>query len=402
MQAPGSAWRPREPLPPWAPPSPPGLRTAGARAPTPDPAQRGPDRVSGQETADSGRRAARRGPPHRLALQPQRRHVLCVPGGHLSEPRAPCRPPHPGAEAECGQWQPPRPPRAAAGQLQRRAAPSSRRGHASWGRRGRPGTLCHSFSSRGSSRPSCSAPSLRELLRSARASFLPSRPYLARMTGRERGAGGQAGPGSPARVAPLPAVPSSSHPGFLDTRDPAERMSLRATRSPGRTAARGPARQQGCPSAPPASRPGWDGSCAAGVVRRPISQTFQTKLLSPCLAGAAGTELRVAGGAGGLLATSPPPAGRRFSEGEAAVSSFQRKSAGLGGKKGHQPATPRQHGDTPGATSRPLGAQRPLWSPAARGAGARNSGPTSGAPPSPCLGGGGCARASPSPQSRPP
>lgn len=47
--------------------------------------------------------------------------------------------------------------------------------------------MCHSFSSLGSSRPSCSVPSPRELLLTARASFLPSRPYLARMTRREAG-----------------------------------------------------------------------------------------------------------------------------------------------------------------------------------------------------------------------
>lgn len=64
------------------------------------------------------------------------------------------------------------------------------------------GTLCHSFSSRGSSRLSCSMPPPRELPLTARASFLPSRPYLARMTRREAGyqsrrvlTGAQAGAG---------------------------------------------------------------------------------------------------------------------------------------------------------------------------------------------------------------
>lgn len=46
-------------------------------------------------------------------------------------------------------------------------------------------TLCHSFSSRGSSRLSSSGPWLRKLV--LRVSFLPSRPYLARMTRREQG-----------------------------------------------------------------------------------------------------------------------------------------------------------------------------------------------------------------------
>lgn len=48
------------------------------------------------------------------------------------------------------------------------------------------GTLCHSFSSRGSPRLSSWAPPLRELL-VAWVSFLPSSPYLARMTRREMG-----------------------------------------------------------------------------------------------------------------------------------------------------------------------------------------------------------------------
>lgn len=67
------------------------------------------------------------------------------------------------------------------------------------------GTLCQSFSSRGSSRLSCPVPSPRALPLTTRASFLPSSLYLARMTRREAG------------VSPSGAGVWGRHPSFLVT-----------------------------------------------------------------------------------------------------------------------------------------------------------------------------------------
>ena len=186
-----------------------------------------------------------------MALQPQRRHVLCAPGGgHRSEPqaRAARTPPAAGQQLPCSVPDSSRLVGRAPGTGQsREAAPKSRHERTRFGvHRKCWGTLCHSFSSRGSSRLSCSVPSLRELLLSGRASFLPSRPYLARMTSRQ-GLAVKAGPGLLARSVPLPAG-SLCPPSFLVTiRTQQDETSLRATRSPTWTAAQGPAQQQWAP-----------------------------------------------------------------------------------------------------------------------------------------------------------
>lgn len=131
-----------------------------------------------------------------------------------------------------------------------------------------PGTLCHSFSSRGSSRLSCSGPSVRELLLGARASFLPSSRYLARMTGREVGAshGRPWVRGAGQRLARQlqPASPfagSSTTQVSGDHRGPAERGQTR------------PSRQHRPPRSSHCERVPWDkGRYQCGRFHRPASQ----------------------------------------------------------------------------------------------------------------------------------